>query len=482
MKLPHTLQSLRASGRDPLGLLRADEVLAVDAGWLARVASGAPVGFWDEDDAPAARAKTPYTIVNGVAVYDISGPLSQRGWMCLPGYDTIARDLQAALDDSAVRSVLLRMNTPGGAASGCFEAVQQMRAAVEASGKRVVAFSDESCYSAGYAIACIADEIVVPEPGGVGSVGVISSMVSWAKANETEGVDFRLFVSGAEKGDGVPNVPISDGAAARAQARVEQLASIFARWVAARRGMTPESVRALEAGVRYGADAVSAGLADRVASYPATLAALAAASPTPGTENAMAMTEDEKKIHDVGSAMLTMVGAKAPDEGLPSLAAMKQAAARAVELATENTQLRATVAAAEKKADASARAEVLADGMRTGKISKAMADDPEWMAMVDGFSLGQIKTFVGKLPAQVPAAGPTRPAKASTARDAAARATAARGGEAVELTAEEIQAANIARVPLEKARAAKALRLARTAASSGAQLPGDDDDEDEEEV
>ena len=263
---PRTLADLRAEGRDPLSLLGVDRALLLDPGWLARAEAGAPLLFWDdeEDDRPA---PTPYELHAGVAVLDVEGPIAQRGWFCIDGYDTLAANLNAALADASVRSVLLRVNSPGGAAAGCFEWTREMRARVVASGKRVVAYADEMMCSGAYAVACVADEIVTPGSGYVGSVGVIASMRSWAKANEMEGLDVRVIRSGVEKADGHPDLPMDDAAVARAQADIDALAGMFFAWVGERRRMSADAVRALEAGVRMGAEAVAAGLADRVLGY-----------------------------------------------------------------------------------------------------------------------------------------------------------------------------------------------------------------------
>lgn len=276
MKRPLTLAEMRAEGRDPLSLLSTDRAVLVDPAWLARVGAGAPLMFWDDDEEE--RPAEPYAASGGVAVVDVEGPIAQRGWMCADGYDTVCGNLEAALADPAVRTVLLRINSPGGAAAGAFEWTGRMRELVVASRKRCVAYADEMACSGAYAVACVADEIVTPETGVVGSVGVIASMVSWAKANEAEGIDFRAITSGAEKADGCPNLPLDEAAIARAQREVDTIAGVFHRWVATRRGMTPEAVRALEAGVRMGAEAVATRLADRVLGYHALLAELTAAA------------------------------------------------------------------------------------------------------------------------------------------------------------------------------------------------------------
>lgn len=285
MKHPITLAQALAEGRDPLHILGADRALLLDTSWLARVEAGAPLMFWgedddeEEDDVPES---TPYELTNGVAVLDIEGPLAQRGWFCVEGYDTVAGALTKALADTRVASVLLRLNSPGGAAAGAFEWCGQMRERVVVSGKRVVAYADEMALSGAYAVACVADEIVVPETGEVGSVGVIASIVSRVAKNKMDGRDVRVVSAGAEKADGHPDLPLDDAAIARFQADVNALAGVFYRWVGDRRRMSVNEVAALEAGTRMGGNAVAARLADRVLGYHALLAEMQRAS-TPVT-------------------------------------------------------------------------------------------------------------------------------------------------------------------------------------------------------
>lgn len=417
----HTLADLKGLGRDPFAIFRVDEALAIDGAWLSRVLEGGPLTFWGddegEDDKPEDPEFPPYEIASGVAVYDIEGPLVQRGWMCWPGYDTIARDLNTALADSRVKSVLLRMNSPGGMAAGCFEASRQMRDAVKASGKRCVAFADEMAYSAAYCLACVADEIVLPEPGGVGSVGVIASMQSVAKALAEAGVDVRVFTSGAEKGDGHPALPITKGASERTQARVDELAGIFQRWVAERRSMTPEAVKALEAGVRYGRAATASGLADRVMSYPDLLAEMqrsAAAQPStpnrPGatrattarTSPAVAIPTTRKTTMNetLLAALIAATGETDPEKQASALVGMKTKID-----AAEGTigKLSADLAAANERAiSATARVEKIE---RDAEIAAAKAEG-KWSLALDGFlstlSTPQIAAWRASAPRVVP--------------------------------------------------------------------------------
>jgi ClpP class serine protease len=399
-----TLADLKHDGRDPFAVFRLDEALAIDSAWLSRVLEGGPVLFWDdeEDDVPTDPESPPYELSEGVAVLDVEGPLVQRGWWCFEGYDTIARDLEMAIADSRVRAVMLRLNSPGGHAAGCFEASRRMRAMLDAAKKPCVAYADEMAYSAAYALACVADEIVLPEPGGVGSVGVIASMKSVAKMLAENGVDVRVLTSGKEKADGYPELPLDDAAVARAQARVEGLAQLFASWVGDRRKMTPAAVRALEAGVRYGQSAVASGLADRVESYHDTLAALqrrvaiktpmpampgarTRAAATPATSSTRKTMDNEQLL----AAVAAMTSKTDPAEQLGALQALKARADQADAAVAEAQGLRTAI----EQRD---RAQLVAEGRASGKLTLAME------AWANGQPLAALKSYLEVAPVLVP--------------------------------------------------------------------------------
>lgn len=311
MNAPRTLREFRAQGRDPFAVFRASDVLAIDGAWLERASAGAPLMFWDdEDDGDLPFQRAPYDLLDGgVGRILVEGPLTQRGWMCWQGYDSVARSLSAALADENVRAVVLVMNSPGGVVAGLFEAVRRMRAEIEASGKRVVCYVDELAASAGYALACVADEIVLPETGCVGSVGVIASMQSVSRMLDKAGVDVALVTSGDEKADGYAQKPISKEALARLQETVDMFAGVFHRHVAARRPLSVEAVAALEAGVRYGAGAVKAGLADRVGSLGDVLAGLATPDPAPSAGEAAKPMKPAMTAAEIDAVAKTCVDA-----------------------------------------------------------------------------------------------------------------------------------------------------------------------------
>jgi signal peptide peptidase SppA len=310
------------------------------------------------------------------------------------GYDTVQASVERACADERVKGLLLDLDSPGGVVAGCFDAARAMRAAIEASGKPCVAVASELACSAAYALACVADEIVVPETGIVGSVGVMGTMTSLARMYAEMGVDQRVIASGAAKGDGHPALPISKEALARAQERIDATAQVFAAWVSERRGMTSAAVMALDARVFAGPAAVTAGLADRVSSGAAALAAMQkratpttdpqrplGAPPAAGAANhtqrhtmhpilaALGVTTDAEGLQAATSLLSlraqvrAVTGASDDAAALGALHAMKRDAESA-------NALRAQMEADRKAAVAAERASIL-DGAVTGPTSVA---------------------------------------------------------------------------------------------------------------
>lgn len=256
--------------------------------------------LWGSPFFVSEKKSQPFETVGNAAIVCIEGPLTHHSDWFWDSYDAIAERVTAAIESSA-KVVVLKIDSPGGDVSGCFETARAIRAAAQAAGKRIVAYADGAA-SAGYALACMADEIALPSTGYVGSIGCISTLVDYVAANERYGVNFALVASGARKTYGNPNVPISDAAIANTKKDVDTLARLFFDLVAESRGMSVDAIAALDAGLILGAEAIAAGLADRVCTFNEFLEAIASeqttTAPRAGAqqqEKAMAGWKDEMK-------------------------------------------------------------------------------------------------------------------------------------------------------------------------------------------
>lgn len=210
----------------------------------------------------------------GIAVIPVHGTLVKRSLGLeaasgLTSYGEIAAMLDSALADPQVSGILLDIDSPGGEASGSFELARRVREATAI--KPVWAVANDAAYSAAYAIAASAQRLFVTETGGVGSIGVIALHVDQSVKDAKDGYRFTAITAGAHKNDYSPHEPLSESAKTELQSEVDRLYAIFIEHVAAMRGLKLDAVRATEAGLYFGGNAVAQGLADGVQTLDATL-------------------------------------------------------------------------------------------------------------------------------------------------------------------------------------------------------------------
>ena len=219
-----------------------------------------------------------YRKEGNVGIVSVLGELVNRGaWMGassgLTSYEGVLAQVQNAAADDEVRSILLDVNSPGGAALGMSDTARQIR--VAARGKRLVAVVNAMAASAAYGLASAADEIVIAESGIAGSIGVVIVHYDQSRRLENLGVRATLIHAGRDKVAGHPYGPLSDRDRSILEAQVETVMQGFVQLVSDHRPtLDAAAIRAQEANVFFGADAVAAGLADRVGTFDGVLTEL----------------------------------------------------------------------------------------------------------------------------------------------------------------------------------------------------------------
>lgn len=189
-------------------------------------------------------------------------------------YESIRNQINAALADPRVDEIVLELDSPGGAVTGCFELVADIVAAKAI--KPIHAIVHFSAFSAAYAIASACSSITLSDSAGVGSVGVIMKHADFSQQLAAEGIKVTTFFRGARKNDMAADAPLTDEVVAVVDTRMDVYYTKFVDTVAANRGLSVEAVRATEAGLFYGSDAIKAGLADRLESQQAAINRIAA--------------------------------------------------------------------------------------------------------------------------------------------------------------------------------------------------------------
>jgi protease-4 len=149
-------------------------------------------------------------------------------------------------DSSAVRGVVISINSPGGTTSGSEELFQNIR---ELAGKKpTVAFVDGLAASGGYITALAADRIVARETSLVGSIGVIFQYPDVSRLLNQIGVAVPSVKSGPLKAEPSPFSPPSPEAVAALQSVVNDTFTWFKGLVADRRKLSGPELDAISDG------------------------------------------------------------------------------------------------------------------------------------------------------------------------------------------------------------------------------------------
>ena len=302
----------------PLAIHRPklDIILSVLGARIGLADLAAPVGY-----TPAARAPGPPS--GKVAVIPIHGTLVRRtsgleAESGLASYTGIAAQLDAALTSPEVAAILLDIDSPGGESGGVFDLADRIRVASQV--KPVWAVANDMAFSAAYALASAATRVFVARTGGVGSIGVIAMHVDQSVKDAQDGVRYTAVFAGERKNDLNPHEPISNEAHAVLKAEVDRIYDLFVETVARHRGLDADAVRATEAGLFFGPDAVATGLADAVGSLDDALTQLTQSlSPLP-TQVATASQAGFLRNHQMESSMNDRTDPAASDRPLADLA------------------------------------------------------------------------------------------------------------------------------------------------------------------
>ena len=218
------------------------------------------------------------SIRDGVAIIPVTGPIFPRANLFTQvsggtSVEVMARDFHTALDDPAVRAILLDVDSPGGQATGVNELANMIHAA--RGDKPITAYVSGAAASGAYWIASAADQIVTDATAGLGSIGVVAGYRDTSARDEKAGVKSVEIVS-SQSPNKRPDMSTDEGRK-QIQDRVDAIAEVFVSAVARNRSVDPGVVlREFGAGgILIGADAVNAGLADKLGSFENVLAELA---------------------------------------------------------------------------------------------------------------------------------------------------------------------------------------------------------------
>lgn len=208
---------------------------------------------------------------NDIAIIPVAGPIFRyanlftriSGGVSL---DVLSTDIRSAVDNPAVRAIVLEFDSPGGDATSIAELAQRIREMSE--DKPIMAHIDGLGASAAYYLASATSRIVVSSTALVGSIGVVTTVYR-GKADDvveivsSQSPDKRLDIN-------------SDEGRQKTQELVDKFADVFINDVAKYRDVTRETVLKDfgRGGLKLGAESVEAGMADAVGTLESLITGL----------------------------------------------------------------------------------------------------------------------------------------------------------------------------------------------------------------
>ena len=211
------------------------------------------------------------TIQGDIAIIDISGALVAKE-MNVPcakspvSYEALRFELGSVMNNSDIKTIVGRFNTPGGAASQNMD-ISDYIYSLRGKGKRLIAMIDDMSYSAGIAISSAFDEVWITRSGGTGSVGVVTYHVDQSEMDKSLGIKVEFIYAGDKKVQGNGHEPLTDEARSETQAEVDRLYTMFTETVARNFGMNVADVVATQAGTYHGQDAIDIGFAHKLGTF-----------------------------------------------------------------------------------------------------------------------------------------------------------------------------------------------------------------------
>ncbi|OGW11259.1 MAG: hypothetical protein A2W77_07440 [Nitrospinae bacterium RIFCSPLOWO2_12_39_16] len=208
--------------------------------------------------------------ISSFVVKDGGGDLTQRDKLALVRIEgviteseDIVRQIKKYREDSSIKGIVLRIDSPGGAVGPSQEIYREVLKTTE--GKKVVASMGGLAASGGYYIACAANKVFA-NPGTItGSIGVIMAFSNFEELMKKLGLKTTVIKSGKFKDVGSPVRELTEEERKILQNVSDDIHGQFIEAVAKGRNLKIESVKELADGrIFSGRQAKESGLIDEL--------------------------------------------------------------------------------------------------------------------------------------------------------------------------------------------------------------------------
>jgi len=319
-------------------------------------------------------------VQDGVGVIDIQGSMipGSAGFMRIfgmTGYMDIQEALLQAVADKSVHSILLNIDSGGGAVAGVSDAAKLIADVNKV--KPVVTYTGGTMASAALWLGSSAAKMFAGDTAETGSLGILMVHASRARQLANDGVDVTVIRAGKDKALMNPYEKLSEKALADAQDKANALYDIFLSHVAESRGMSMVAAdSAFGQGRTFiGKQGVQAGLIDQIGSY------------TDAFTYAQSLKSSANKpaVRTKGSASAELQADNQAQEGAPMQKPItpEYLAALAAGIDLEVDEAAEAAAKAEADLAAAAKAEADAAAAATPTIESLQADLDAAKASID---------------------------------------------------------------------------------------------------
>jgi len=225
----------------------------------------------------------PVEVRDGVAIIFIEGVIAKRMNMLTQisggtSSELAAKELQKALADSAVHSIILAIDSPGGTVDGTQEIANMVYAGRQR--KPVVTLASGTMASAAYWIGSAAQAVYISEDTTLtGSIGVVATHTDVSGSEAQRGTRTTEIFAGKYKRIASSFSPLTDAGRETIQSQVDHIYSVFVSDVARNRGVAVDVTlaRMADGRVFVGQQGLSAGLVDGVATLSQLVARMSRA-------------------------------------------------------------------------------------------------------------------------------------------------------------------------------------------------------------
>lgn len=222
------------------------------------------------EDKPRKSKSDKIAIINAVGPIMTGSSQSDMFGSEVMGSTTMVKAIRQARDDSTVKAIVLRIDSPGGSAL----ASDLMWHELQTVEKPVIASMGDVAASGGYYIAMGADKILA-EPGTLtGSIGVVGGKMALEKLYEKIGITTTVLQRGKNSGVMSLTTPFNESEQAAMKKLLQDIYDQFTTKAAEGRKMDVEKLQSLAKGRVYtGAQAKELGLVDELGTLDDAIAA-----------------------------------------------------------------------------------------------------------------------------------------------------------------------------------------------------------------